>query len=166
MPTSSITKEMQQFTACVLYRFTGSQACSDCQRLGQYVNDQGKLQEACKHMRCTNHALKAVCDPELVQECNGCCDASLSTGKHRSAVLEICHHRLRYVSGCAAKLLCLQSQEGSCLSHLLLDQGLPTHRGICEEEGICLWEFEHFASLCSIAKADFERGQAQGSHPN
>lgn len=48
--------------------------CADCDRIGDYIKDEG-----------------------LVAECHGCCirTQTSSTSKFRSAVLEVCKHRLR-----------------------------------------------------------------------
>ena len=73
--------------------------CTDCDRIGDYIKDEGASISCAKlsipysaHWICASVA-------GLIAECHGCCTQTKNDIgiKFRSAVLEVCSHRLRFL---------------------------------------------------------------------
>lgn len=75
--------------------------CTDCDRIGDYIKDEGASKRSCTqfHLPCSFTGHVCACVAGLVAECRGCCTQATHNIaiKFRSAVLEVCSHRLRYL---------------------------------------------------------------------
>ena len=81
-------------------RFIGTQSCAACDKLLEYVKDEGE-QLIYIHVSIVQYRLSSMIfvSPGLAEECQSCCVEGGSTEatirKYDKGVLEVCKHRLR-----------------------------------------------------------------------